>query len=36
MAAIDHGQPPDVEPVGADAARAGADRGAALRGIDGD
>jgi hypothetical protein len=35
MAAIDHGQPPDVEPVGANAARARADRGAPFRGIDG-
>ena len=34
MAAIDHRQPPDVEPVGANAARAGADIGAALGGID--
>jgi len=35
MAAIDHGQPPDVEPVGANATRAGADHRAPLRGIDG-
>ena len=33
MAAVDHGQPPDVGAVGADAARAGADVGAALGGI---
>ena len=30
MAAIDYRQPPDVEPVGADAARTGADIGATL------
>ena len=35
MAAIDHHQPPAVEPVGAHTARAGADVGAALGGIDG-
>jgi hypothetical protein len=35
MAAIDHGQPPDVEPVGANATRAGADHRAPLRSIDG-
>ena len=35
MAAIDHHQPPGIEPVGANAARAGADLGAALGGIDG-
>ena len=34
-AAIDHRQPPDLEPVGANAARAGADVGAALGGVDG-
>ena len=35
MAAIDHREPPDVGAVGADAARAGADHGAALGRIDG-
>ncbi len=35
MAAVDRHQPPDVEPVGANAARAGADVSAPLRGIDG-
>ena len=35
MAAVDHDQPPDVEPVGANATRAGADHRAPLRGIDG-
>jgi len=35
MAAIDQRQPPDVEPVGANAARAAADVGTPLRGIDG-
>src|SRR3984893_7598726 len=32
-AAIDRRQPPDIEPVGANAARAGADNGAPLRGM---
>ena len=36
MAAIDHREPPEVEPVGADAARAGTDRGTPLGGIDGE
>ena len=35
MAAIDRHQPPDLAPLGAGAARAGADHGAARRGIDG-
>ena len=35
MATVDHRQPPDVEPVGTNAARAGADFGAPLRRIDG-
>ncbi len=35
MAAIDRHQPPGVEPLGADATRAGADHGAPLGGIDG-
>jgi len=35
MATIDCHQPPDFEPVGANAARAGADHGAPLGGIDG-
>ena len=35
MAAIDRHQPPGVEPVGTNAARAGADVSAPLRGIDG-
>jgi hypothetical protein len=35
MAAVDRGQPPAVRAIGADAARAGADRGATRRGVDG-
>jgi hypothetical protein len=34
-AVIDHGQPPDVVPVGANAPRASADHCSPLRGIDG-
>jgi hypothetical protein len=34
MAAIDNNKPPDIQPVGADATRTGADDGTALRGID--